>query len=339
MSMLFRAAQACDLDAVYSLAKSSGIGLTTLPKNKKLLEKRLKRAIDAFSTSRKAPDNEYYLFVLEDTEKKQVVGTAGLESITGKDAPFYSYRRVQETKSHSPFGVNVVHDYLSLTYENQGKSEVCTLYLDPKYRHSGNGLLLSLARFLFVYHFPERFANTIIAELRGVCDENGSPFWNAVGQHFFQMPFHSADERTISTDKQFIADLIPKHPIYVNLLPEHAKKVIGVPNSASQPAMKILMQQGFYLNDTVDIFDAGPTLEAKLNDILTIKQAQTLNVIIVPHHTSRTQHSLISNTTLDFKATLTSLICDLDNKKCIITEQVANQLSLKEGDLASISRI
>lgn len=339
MNMLFRAVKPTDLEAIYALALTSGIGLTTLPKNKNILEKRLEKATLSFSKSLQTPSNEYYLFVLEDLDKKQVVGTAAIEALTGQEAPFYSYRRVQESKSHTPFEIKTLHDYLSLTYENQGKTEVCTLYLDPNYRHSGNGLLLSLARFLFMYHFPERFADMVIAELRGVSCEDGPPFWNAVGQHFFKMPFNEADERTISTDKRFIADLIPDHPIYINLLPQAVQKIIGIANTASQPAMNILLQQGFHLNDTVDIFDAGPTLEAERFDILTIKQAETFRVQVISHHEAPTKRFLLSNTKIDFKATFAPAELDVSNQICTITTAVANRLSLKKEDLISISKI
>ncbi len=339
MNMLFRAVKETDLKAIYSLALGSGIGITTLPKNKSTLELRLTKALQSFSKTVKQPHNEYYLFVLEDLDKNQIVGTAAIESLTGQETPFYSYRHIKETKSHEALGISVVHEYLSLTYDNQYKTEVCTLYLAPDYRHSGNGLLLSLARFLFMHHFPERFADTIIAELRGVTQSGQSPFWDAVGQHFFNMPFSDADERTITTDKHFIADLIPIHPIYINLLPSCAQEVIGVADPLSLPAMNILMQQGFIPNDTVDIFDAGPTLEATRNNIRTIQNAQQFTINITQNHIHPTQRVLLSNSSLAFKATLSTASLDLINQVCSIADATAHTLNLKNGDLATISKI
>ncbi len=340
MSILFRTAREADLDGIYTLALESGIGITTLPKNKNILERRLTKAIQSFSKKVTHPHDEYYLFVLEDVKKKQVVGTAAIESFTGRETPFYSYRRTKEVKSHDAFGISVTHEYLSLSFDNQGKSEVCTLYLDPRYRHSGNGLLLSLARFLFMYHFPERFRDSVIAELRGVCLAGTSPFWSAVGQHFFDMPFADADERTISTNKNFIADLIPRHPIYVNVLPDAAQKAVGVADIASQPAMNLLMRQGFAFNETVDIFDAGPTLEAKREKIRIIQEADQFTLNIVRSlNKEPTQRTLLSNASVIFKATFEHASLDLNNQICSVSEIVANLLELNQGDKITISKI
>lgn len=107
--------------------------------------------------------------------------------------------------------------------DNQGHSELCTLYLEPAFRRNNNGLLLSRARFLFMAHYPQRFASTVIAEMRGISDEQGhSPFWNQVNRHFFHMSFAEADRLRLSTNKQFITELMPKHPLYVQLLAQAA---------------------------------------------------------------------------------------------------------------------
>ena len=62
----------------------------------------------------------------------------------------------------------------------------------------------------------ERFAGTMLAELRGVIDEDGhSPFWDAIGGRFFGMTFPEADEFNAVHGTQFIADLFPKTPAAV----------------------------------------------------------------------------------------------------------------------------
>lgn len=50
------------------------------------------------------------------------------------------------------------------------------------------------ARFLFIAAFREWFSPHLFAELRGCSDEQGqSPFWDALGHHFFDIPFADAD--------------------------------------------------------------------------------------------------------------------------------------------------
>ena len=50
-----------------------------------------------------------------------------------------------------------------------------------------------------------------------------SPFWDALGGRFFGMTFPEADEFNAVHGTQFIADLFPKTPIYVSMLPESAQ--------------------------------------------------------------------------------------------------------------------
>ena len=46
-------------------------------------------------------------------------------------------------------------------------------------------------------------------------------------------------------NKQFISDLVPRHPIYIDLLPDVVQEVIGKPNEHTIPALKLLESEGF----------------------------------------------------------------------------------------------
>lgn len=335
--MLFRSAKKKDLNAVYNLAKQSGIGLTTLPQNKALLKKRLDWSCDSFSKTVFQPDHEYYLFVLEDPENGKVVGTAAIEAALGHDNPFYSYKLSKRTRICHDLNIRADYDVLSLVNDYQGCSELCTLFLDPAYRHHRNGLLLSKSRFLFIAHYPKRFAPTLIAEMRGISDDAGhSPFWDAVGRHFFQMPFAKADRLTISTNKQFIADLMPRNPVYVQLIAPEARAVIGKPHRSTVPAMTILLREGFRHTHYVDIFDAGPTLEAPKAEIQTIASSQMMTVQSLIDNVSG-KLFLTANPTLDFRATLCQAILNHEKKSCILSKQTAELLKVNCGDLVRIA--
>ena len=107
------------------------------------------------------------------------------------------------------------------------------MFLHPDYRGGGNGRLLQFVRFLFIADRPEVFESTVVSEIRGVIDEQDrSPFWNALGQHFFGIDFADADRLSV-INKKFIAELMPKHPIYIPLLPKDAQDVIGKPHKDS----------------------------------------------------------------------------------------------------------
>lgn len=136
--------------------------------------------------------------------------------------------------------------------------------------------LLSRARLLFIAKHAERFTNKIFVELRGESDEAGfSPFWNALGKHFFSMDFQKADYLSGVSNKHFIADLMPRYPIYIPTLPDIAQQVIGVVHETSENVSQILLKEGFCFRDYVDVFDAGPTIEARQQDINTIVNSQT----------------------------------------------------------------
>jgi arginine N-succinyltransferase len=75
-----------------------------------------------------------------------------------------------------------------------------------------------------------------------------------------------------------VAELMPRHPVYVNLLPESARAAIGEVHDDTQPARVLLEQEGFRYEGYVDIFDAGPTLECFRDDIHAVRQSQVLPV-------------------------------------------------------------
>lgn len=335
--MLFRSARDSDLEGIHQLAKKSGIGLTTLPKNKSLLKERLHWSVSSFNKNVESPGNEYYLFVLEDPITNKIAGTSAIEAKTGFETPFYSYKVSKRTRICHSLNIRSDYEVLSLVNDNQGRTEMCTLFLAPEYRHNHNGLLLSKSRFLFMAdHFP-RFADIVIAEMRGISDENGiSPFWENVGKHFFHMAFVDADQLTISTNKQFIADLMPRNPIYVKLLSEAAQQVIGKPHQSTIPALNILLNEGFRYNNYIDIFDAGPTIEAPITDIRTIQQSRIVTVTSISDEVSSKQY-MLSNSQLNFRATIDFALLNKSDKSCIISKRTANLLEIQCGDMIRIS--
>lgn len=330
--MLFRCALESDVEQINGLAKDSGIGMTTLPKNKQLLTKRILWSAESYQKEVEKPDNEYYLFVLEDLDSKKIVGTSAIEARVGYRVPFYSYKVSKRTRICHSLNIRSDYEILSLVNDNQGHSEICTLFLMPKYRKNNNGLLLSKARFLFMAHAPHRFSPTVIAELRGISDAKGqSPFWTHVGAHFFHMPFAKADSLTLATNKQFIADLMPRNPIYVSLLPKEAQLAIGHPHPSALPAMNILLREGFRYNKYVDIFDAGPTIEAPLNEIKTIAHNRVMVIKNICDEVSN-HDFLLSNNQLNFRATIGSTLLNLDQNTCTISKETADLLQVQCGD-------
>ena len=221
-----------------------------------------------------------YLFVLEDQKTGDIAGVSGIESAIGLTDPWYNFKI--NTQVHASRELNVYNRLTTMTLcsDHTDYSELCTLFLLPEYRHSNNGRLLSKARMMFMANHSSCFNENVIAEMRGRCDENGeSPFWEAIGRHFFNVDFVTADQQ-IAEGKTFIAELMPRHPIYTNMLPESAQAVIGETHNDTLPARKLLESEGFHYTHYIDIFDAGPLLEARVKDIRTVRDSREFKVQI-----------------------------------------------------------
>lgn len=160
------------------------------------------------------------MFVLEDSETGTVAGICAIEVAVGLNDPRYNYR--VGTLVHASKELNVYNALptLFLSNDHTGSSELCTLFLDPEWRKEGNGYLLSKSRFMFMAAFRDKFNDKVVAEMRGVIDEHGySPFWQSLGKRFFSMDFSRADFLCGTGQKAFIAELMPKHPIYTHFYP------------------------------------------------------------------------------------------------------------------------
>jgi arginine N-succinyltransferase len=274
-----RAAHASDIEPLYEMAKLTGGGFTNLPADRAALEAKLARADAAFSRDGDIAD-DYFVLVLENTETGQVRGTSQLMSQVGQRWPFYSYRLNTLTQYSKELDRTVRAELLQLTTDLEGSSEVGGLFLHPAERAGGHGMLLARSRYLFIAMHRPRFAPRILAELRGVIDDRGgSPFWDGVAGRFFGMDFQEADYFNAINGNQFIADLMPKHPVYVAMLNDEAKKVIGVPHPTGRAAMRMLENEGFAHEGYVDIFDGGPTMTARTDKVKSVREAAPSKVV------------------------------------------------------------
>ena len=319
-----------DLDVLTAIAKQSGPGFTSLPVNPDLLARKIERSVSSLAQEVNVAGEQSYLFVLEDVESHKVVGTCGIEAAVGTQDPWYHYRIGTVVHASRELQVHNRFRTLYLCNDYTGHSEVCTLYLDPDYRHSKNGTLLSKCRFMFMAEFPERFAERVIAEMRGVSNDKGvSPFWEGLGKKFFSMEFSEADYLTGIGNKSFIAELMPKHSIYLHLLPKSAREVIGQVHTNTQPARKMLEDEGFRFEGYIDIFDGGPTLVCRLKDIRSIRHSRYYKVRIGESEQTE-QLCMVSNTSVEeFRCALLPLV--VEQQSVFLSQLQANALRVEEG--------
>ena len=282
MTWIVRPARASDIDALYELAMMTGGGFTNLPQNREALERRLAWSSESYAKPLQAPDDELYMLFLEEAETGRVGGTACLFSRVGTQFPFYSYKLGSISQTSRELKRTFTSQVLYLVNDYDGSSEVGGLFLHPELRTGGLGRLLARARYLFIAQHRARFAERVLAELRGwLAADGGSPFWDGLGAKFFGMPFQEADRFNALHGNQFIADLMPKHPIYVSMLPDEARAVIGRPHDSGVPAQKLLEAEGFAHSGYVDIFDGGPTLDCRTDQIRTVRDSRVGRVTTV----------------------------------------------------------
>jgi arginine N-succinyltransferase len=279
MTFLIRPANMDDLQPIYEMAKRTGGGFTNLPPDKKALSAKLERSAAGFDRAGDEVADDLYVFVLENSLTGEVRGTCQIFGKVGQRWPFYSYRIGALTQHSVELERTFRADILNLSTDLEGTTEVGGLFLHPGERAGGLGLLIARSRYLFIRNHRQRFADRTIAELRGVIDEaGGSPFWDGVAGRFFGMSFQEADEFNAKFGNQFIADLMPKHPVYIAMLQESAKSVIGVPHPSGRAAMRMLENEGFAWENYIDIFDGGPTMTARTDQIRSIRDAKDVTI-------------------------------------------------------------
>ncbi|HEY0625607.1 MAG TPA: arginine N-succinyltransferase [Allosphingosinicella sp.] len=275
MSFRIRPARNDDFQAIYEMAKLTGGGFTNLPPDKGALVDKLIRSEHAFAKEADVQGDDLFVMVLENTENGQIRGTCQIFGQVGTEWPFYSYRISTLTQTSKALGKTFRAEMLTLVTDFEGSSEVGGLFLHPQERAGGLGLLLARSRYLFIKLHRARFGDKTLAELRGVIDEKGSsPFWDAIAGRFFGMGFKEADEFNAMHGTQFIADLMPKTPIYTAMLPESAREVMGCPHPSGRAAMKMLEREGFEYDCYIDIFDGGPTMSTRTDNIRTVRESR-----------------------------------------------------------------
>jgi arginine N-succinyltransferase len=331
MSYRVRPARGEDLDALYELAKLTGGGFTNLPADIGTLAAKLARSNGAFARDETPANGDLFVFVLEEAGTRSIWGTCQVFSRIGVEQPFYSYRISKLTQVSPELGKTFHTEMLTLCTDFNDCSEVGGLFLHPDARKGGLGVLLARSRYLFIRRNRARFAAKVVAELRGVIDEDGgSPFWDAIAGRFFGMGFKEADAFNGAHGTQFIADLMPKTPIYTAMLPPEALEVMRQPHPSGKGAMRMLENEGFSGEGYIDIFDGGPTMAVNTDQIRTVKEAREL-VLAATAETSAGEKMLVAGGSLaDFAAGYAHV--EIGSEGAIVDPAGADLLGLRQGE-------
>jgi len=307
--LVLRTVQPTDLPQLQRLARESLVGVTSLPDDSARLRDRIVDACTSLDQNAECPGPQNYFFVLEDQADGRLVGCSEIVATAGFSEPFYSLRNRPFTSASRELNIEHGVPALSLCHDLNGHTLLRGFHIDSALVRTPHSELLSRARLLFIAAHAQRFADAVISEIVGFSSDDGqSPFWDAVGKHFFDLPYVEAERLCGLESRSFLAHLMPQYPIYVPMLPQAAQDCIGRIHPDGQEAFDILEREGFETTSYVDLFDGGPTLQARTGDIRSIAQSQTALVSPVSSIDARGRY-LVSNDALGHYR---AIVADLD---------------------------
>ncbi len=276
---LVRPATLEDAPTLLKLAKM--VHFINLPADPEIIRAKIVRSRKSFAGEPRSPREREFVFVLEDTESGNVVGTSSVISCLSWPGRPHTFLEVRKRERYSTdLQTGQVHVTLKLGTDESGPSEVGGLVLGPSYRsHSERlGLLLSLIRFHFVGRHRDWFGDRVIAEMMGpLTQDSRNLFWECVGRRFINLSFAEAD-LFCQRSKEFITSLFPEEEIYVSLLPPEARNLIGKVGAETEPARRLLESIGFRYEGHVDPFDGGPYLEAQVDEIDLVRATRMVEL-------------------------------------------------------------
>lgn len=278
MNFVVRGAAPEDVDDLMSLARQ--FSLLNLPADKKIITEKIETSRASFYGELSKEDAKY-VFVVEDTEQKFIAGSAQIVAKHGiPGEPAYSFEVLKKERFSRDLGVGFIHQILRLKINEDGPSEIGGLVVDYGYRNRPEkiGKLISLARFLYIGMYPDRFEDVLYAQMAPPLTEDfRSDFWESLGRRFTGMPYQEADLLS-QKNKEFIRSLFPEEDIYLCLLDGKARLVMGRVAQETQPALHLLESIGFAYMNEVDPFDGGPHISVKAKNVSLIKNAKFCKV-------------------------------------------------------------
>ncbi|QCY11886.1 arginine N-succinyltransferase [Pseudomonas sp. MPC6] len=273
--LVLRPVELTDLPQLQQLARESLVGVTSLPDDTERLRRRILDSDASFEKDVQGNGPENYFFVLEDPSTRRLAGCSEILATAGFSQPFYSLRNRHFTSASRELNIEHGVPALSLCHDLSGHTLLRGFHIDAALVRTPAAELLSRARLLFIAAHSQRFADAVITEIVGFSDDQGgSPFWDALGKHFFDLSYAEAERLCGLESRTFLAELMPHYPIYVPMLPQAAQDCIGRIHPDGQEAFDILAREGFATNNYIDLFDGGPTLHARTSNIRSIAQSQ-----------------------------------------------------------------
>ncbi|MFJ4249892.1 arginine succinyltransferase [Pseudomonas helmanticensis] len=329
--LVLRPVEPTDLPQLQQLARDSMVGVTSLPDDSERLCDKIAASCASFDSEAQTQGPENYFFVLEDCIAQRLVGCSEILATAGYKEPFYSLRNRHFTSASRELNIEHGVPALSLCHDLNDHTLLRGFHIDKALVRTPFSELLSRARLLFIAAHAPRFAEAVITEIVGYSDEEGhSPFWDALGKHFFDLPYVEAERLCGLQSRSFLAELMPQYPIYVPMLPLAAQECIGRIHPDGQEAFDILEREGFETNSYIDLFDAGPTLYARTANIRSIVRSQTAPVQQLPEIDARGRYLLSNDAWRGYRA----IVAELDyqpDQPLSLTPAMCAALNVTDG--------
>ena len=334
---LIRQATLEDLPTLLKLAKM--VHFLNLPADRDIIATKINRSRLSFAERQNDPRHRQFMFVLEDSETGNVIGTsAAISCISWKGWP-HVFLEVKKRHFYSnDLQQGQSHVTLEFGTDESGPSEVGGLILAPGYRgHKEKlGSLLSLIRFHFIGLHKKWFAQRILAELMGpVTPDSRTLLWEYLGRRFINLSYQEAD-LFCQHSKEFMTNLWPRGEIFASILPPDARALIGKVGEETLAAKGMLDRQHFHVTTHVDPFDGGPYLEADRDSIPMVRDTKEYKLLAFAKRESGVM-AFVSHSSKEhgFRAVRTR--CQIRTGGVEISKAAADTIHAREGERVGVS--
>jgi arginine N-succinyltransferase len=326
-----------DLPTLLKLAKM--VHFLNLPADRDIIATKIGRSRLSFADRQPDPRQRQFMFVLEDTDTGNVIGTSAVISCISWPGWPHVFLEVKKRHFYSnDLQQGQSHVTLEFGTDESGPSEVGGLILAPGYRGHAQklGSLLSLIRFHFIGLHPKWFARRILAELMGpVTPDSRTLLWEYLGRRFINLSYQEAD-LFCQHSKEFMTNLWPRGEIFASILPPDARALIGKVGEETLSAKAMLERQGFHVTTHVDPFDGGPYLEADRDEIPMVGQTRTLKLVGITKREGG-EAAFVSHNSKEhgFRAVRTA--CTLRGQGVELSRAAADAIHARVGDRVGVS--
>lgn len=338
MNFLLREVEPKDAKDILALTES--FSLLNLPADERIINEKIQRSQKSFRGESPSADEAEYFFVLEDAEKKKVIGTSLVLAKHGTEDFPHTYFDIRKKEKYSKeLGVGFIHQTLTMCFDYDGPTEIGGLLVSDAYRGRPEklGKQISLIRFLYMGMHRQRFENRILCELTPPLSSEGrSEFWEGLGRKFTGLPYQEADYLS-RHNKEFIKNLFPEEEIYTCILDAKARYVIGRVGLSTMPAKHLLESIGFKYLNQIDPFDGGPHYGAELDEIPLVKKCKSYELTSGKIANFDSLALVGTDSQGRFRGCMSYF--DVKSGKIILPDPILSLLNVKIGDMIHLTPV